>query len=157
MKLTMKLVPMKSIFGAAAAAATVLAMGTVTSPAFAGDPQVSASPAGSCSAGGECSVVVAVKIVDDGIHVNTDYNHKVTANEAGGVTFLGKSRPVLFSKDDGDFKLQGDKVGVVTVRFKPAAKGKVTIAGTYKFATCKEGGGGCTPASKGFSVDVNVK
>lgn len=153
----MKLGSIKTTFGAAAiAAATVLAIGSTVSPAAAADTAVSAS-AGNCTAGGECTVTVRVT-AGDGLHVNTEYNHKVTAS-GDGVAFLGKSDPKsLFSKDNGDFQVQGEKVGVITVKFKPAAKGKVKIGGTYKYATCSEGkGGGCTPGSGGFGVEVTVK
>jgi len=157
MKKTMIQGSVTTIFTAAIAAATVLAFGSVSTPAYAGDTTVSASGAGGCSAGGECTVIVQVK-AGDGLHVNTDYNHKVTTNDASGITFLGKSSANLFSKNDGDFSTQGDKIGMVKIRFKPAAKGKVTIGGTYKYATCKEGnGGGCTPGSGGFSATVDVK
>jgi hypothetical protein len=148
----------KTTFGAAAiAAATVLAMGSVSSTARADGPSVGAASGGACKAGGECVVLVTVTVSDGSTHVNTEYNHKVTMGDAAGVTFLGKSKPALFSRDDGDFTTKGDKVGQVTVHFKPTAKGKVTLAGTYKYATCKEGGGGCTPGSAPFSVAVDIK
>ncbi len=154
---TMTASSIKTTFGAAMiAAATVLAMGSTVSPAAAADTTVSAG-AGACTVGGDCTVTVRVT-AGDGLHVNTEYNHKVTAT-GDGVTFLGKADPKsLFSKDNGDFQAQGDKVGVITVKFKPAAKGKVKIGGTYKYATCSEGkGGGCTPGSGGFGVEVTVR
>jgi hypothetical protein len=155
MKKTMIQGSVTTIFAAAAAA---LAFGSVSSPAYAdGDTKVSAGVSGACSAGGECVVIALVK-AGDGLHVNTEYNHKATVNDSSGVTFLGKSTPNLFSKNDGDFSPKGEKYGMIKIRFKPAAKGKVTIAGTYKYATCKEGaGGGCSPGSGGFSTTVEVK
>jgi hypothetical protein len=147
----------KTTFGAAAiAAATVFAIGSTASPAYADATTVSAS-GGPCSVGSECVVTVIVK-AGDGLHVNTEYNHKVTVTETAGAAFLGKTTATLFSKNDGDHEFRGEKVGVIKVRFKPSAKGKVSIAGTYKYATCSEGkGGGCTPGSSGFAVDVTVK
>lgn len=162
MKQTMRQVKMagsiKTTFGAVAmAAATVFAMGSTASPAAAADTTTVSASAGACTAGGECTVTVRVT-AGEGLHVNTEYNHKVTAS-GDGVAFLGKSDPKsLFSRDNGDFQAQGDKVGVITVKFKPAAKGKVKIGGTYKYATCSEGkGGGCTPGSGAFGVEVTVK
>jgi hypothetical protein len=149
---------MKTTFGAATlAAATILAMGSVSSFARADGPTVSAVTAGACKAGSECVVNVTVTVTDKDTHVNTEYNHKVTVGDVAGVKFNGKSNPMLFSRDDGDFTTKGDHTGQVTVRFTPSAKGKVTVAGKYKYATCKEGGGGCSPGSGGFSIAVDVK
>src|SRR4051812_18491977 len=90
-----------------------------------------------CKAGQECLVKVRLEPAGD-YHINKAYPYKFKAAEVAGVEFLGKDTAGknVFSRPGGDFVEQGEKVGTMTVRFKPSAKGAVTIAGTYKLSVC---------------------
>lgn len=157
----------KLTFGALAmAAATVFAIGSTSSDARADDCKASATKlcgdhysidiqTGSCSAGSECAVTLTLTAIGDGYHVNKDFNHKFTA-DGGGVTFLGKDGKV-FSKNGGDMALNGDGHSAkLTVRFKPAAKGNVSISGSYRLAVCTDNA--CSPTTQAVpAISVAVK
>jgi hypothetical protein len=88
-----------------------------------------------CKAGSECTMTVKLTAAAE-YHVNKEYPYKLTANTAPGLTFLGKKEPNTFSKESGDFVEEGEKIGTMTVRFKPTAAGDTKIAGTYKMSVC---------------------
>ena len=92
---------------------------------------------GACHAGAECKVELKLS-AGDGYHVNKEYPYKFKANETSGVEFLGKdaAQKTLFTKSAGDFTVDGEKVGTMTVRFKPSSRGNVTIAGLFKLSVC---------------------
>ncbi len=95
------------------------------------------SNVGACHAGAECKVELKLS-AGDGYHVNKEYPYKFKAIEASGVEFLGKdaAQKTLFTKSAGDFTVDGEKVGTMTVRFKPSSRGNVTIAGVFKLSVC---------------------
>jgi hypothetical protein len=158
----------KLTFGALAmAAASLFAIGSTSSDARAADKcaaQICGAnygidiAHGSCAAGAECTVTLKLTAFGDGFHVNKDFNHKFTA-DGGGVTFLGKddSGANVFSKKAGDVSLGGDgKSSSLTIRFKPTAKGKVTISGSYRLAVCTDSA--CSPTTQAVpAVTINVK
>jgi hypothetical protein len=116
---------------------------------------VDAAQAGACSPGAECSVAIKVTVRDD-FHVNQEYPHKFTAQDAAGVEFLGKdpAKKNVFSKAQGDFTSSDPKSAVLTVRFKSQA-GSPTIAGTLKLGVCSEQN--CLLPSVDLAVPVTVR
>lgn len=92
---------------------------------------------GSCRAGAECTVSLKLT-AGDGYHVNPEYPYKFTANDTSGVEFLGKnpSNKNQFTKSAGDFTVNGEKVGTMTIRFKPASHGNVSVSGLFKLSVC---------------------
>jgi hypothetical protein len=95
---------------------------------------------GDCKAQATC--VLAIKLEAAGeFHINKEYPYKFKAEAAAttptvefeGTDAAGKN---VFSKGAGDFKIDSEKVATMRVRFKPAAKGNVTIGGTYKMSVC---------------------
>jgi hypothetical protein len=93
----------------------------------------------SCAANAECKVDLRLEAQGD-FHVNKEYPYKFKATAVSGVTYLGKDPggTDLFSKAAGDFALDtsNEKVGTMTVRFKSANKGAVSIGGTFKLSVC---------------------
>ncbi|MBX3212843.1 MAG: hypothetical protein KF850_12465 [Labilithrix sp.] len=88
-----------------------------------------------CKVAAECAMTI--KLVASGdYHVNAEYPYKFTATPAPGVELLGKGDAATFTRAAGDFVSHDEKVGTMTVRFKPSAPGPVRIAGTYKFSVC---------------------
>ena len=105
---------------------------------------------GDCKVGAECVVTLTATTKGE-FHVNESYPFKLTL--AGpGVEFHGSSGATFTG---GDFARQGKTVGVMTVKFKPSAKGAITLTGKYKvcFCTDKE----CAPSTIDVSIPVTVK
>lgn len=136
---------------AATASATVTATATATAsvtaapgpaPATVGSHvdgnhftvDVAAPPA--CTHDAECTFTTKVTAQGE-FHVNQEYPYKLKMDDAPGVTFLGKDAqgPTTFSKSAGDFSLAGEKVGVMTVRYRAAAGGH-PVTGTLKLSVC---------------------
>ncbi len=69
-------------------------------------------------------------------HVNKEYPYKFLATSAPNVTFLGNGDANTFSRAAGDFKEEGEKAAVMTVKFKPTAAGEAKVSGTYKLSVC---------------------
>ncbi len=88
-----------------------------------------------CKAGTECTMTIKLVTAGDW-HVNKEYPYKFVATAAPNVTFLGKGDATAFTRANGDFVEQGEKSGLMTVRFTPAAAGDTSVAGTYKFSVC---------------------
>lgn len=92
-----------------------------------------------CAANAECKIDLRLEAQGD-FHVNKEYPYKFRATATSGVTFLGKdpTGAEMFSKAAGDFALDAgnEKVGTMTVRFKAASKGSVSITGTFKLSVC---------------------
>ena len=83
--------------------------------------------------------------------MNESYPFKFTA-AAAGVEFHGASGNVYTG---GDFARVSKTKGVMTLKFKPAAKGDVAIAGVYKICICTDKI--CQPTTTNVTVNVNVK
>ena len=104
---------------------------------------------GDCKSGEECTVKLTATTKGE-FHVNESYPFKLTL-AAPGVEFHGSGGATFAGSD---FSRQGKTVGVMTVKFKPAAKGAITLAGKYKvcFCTDKE----CAPSVIDVSIPVTV-
>jgi hypothetical protein len=91
-----------------------------------------------CVAGTECTATVRLEAAG-GYHINEDYPYKLVANAAPGVEFLGKdvANPGVFGKVTGDFDKRGEKLALLTVRFK-APKGSFSFTGKYKMSICSD-------------------
>jgi hypothetical protein len=100
---------------------------------------------GDCAAGAECTGTIRLEALG-AYHINDTYPYKFTVfgPDAGsatssGLELLGKdpNNRGVFGKNTGEFEKQGEKVAVVTVRFK-APKGPVAFAGRFKMSVCSE-------------------
>src|SRR5207244_8567544 len=87
---------------------------------------------GDCKAGSECTAKITINVTDAEFHVNDQYPFKFTATPPDGVELHGSSGNVF---QNGDF-VREKKSATMTVKFKPSAKGNVTIAGKYKICVC---------------------
>jgi hypothetical protein len=118
---------------------------------IAGDPyEVKTEVVGDCKAGAECTAKITIHVTDAEFHVNDQYPFKFTAN-AAGVEFHGSGGNVF---QGGDF-VREKKSATMTIKFKPAAKGSLTIGGKYKICVCSEKT--CQPSTIDVSIPVNVK
>lgn len=108
--------------------ATTAAASRITGKNFALDL---ATPG--CRVNESCQMTIRVT-AGDGYHVNKDYPYKFLPKDTTGIEFTAKQ----FSRDAGDFKEDGAKAGVMTVRFKPTASGKAKVTGTYKMSVCSD-------------------
>lgn len=90
-----------------------------------------------CAQNAECKVAVRLTAKDD-FHVNKDYPYKLKLDDAPGATFLGTdpAGKSTFSKTAGDFSFDGEKAGVMTVRFNGSQPGAVALSGTLKLSVC---------------------
>ncbi|HEY2514461.1 MAG TPA: hypothetical protein VGI39_26535 [Polyangiaceae bacterium] len=105
---------------------------------------------GDCKVGAECVVKLTATTKGD-YHVNDTYPFKLTL-AAAGVEFHGSAGATFAG---ADFERQGKTVGVMTIKFKPSAKGQVTLAGKYKVCFCTDQT--CAPAVIDVSIPVTVK
>lgn len=112
--------------------------------------------AGECKAGAECLVIVKLEALGD-YHINKEYPYKIKVAEAPGVEFLGSDAggKNVFSKGAGDFKLDSEKTATMTIKFKPAKAGSVTLNGTYKMSVCSAQN--CQLETQELSVAVAAK
>jgi hypothetical protein len=92
-----------------------------------------------CAANAECKVDLRLE-AGPGFHVNAEYPYKFKAVAGPGLAFLGKdpTSTETFSKAAGDFVLDAsnEHVGTMTVRFKPASKGNLSVTGVFKLSVC---------------------
>ncbi len=111
--------------------------------------------AADCKVGAECKVVVKLEATGE-FHINKEFPYKFTANEAANVEFLGTGDAKrVFSKANGDFKEEGEKVATMTLKFKPTKAGNANIAGVYAMSVCSPGK--CQLEKTEISVGVPVK
>lgn len=118
---------------------------------------ISSDVQGDCKANAECKVVLKIEALGD-FHVNKDYpTYKFKANDVDGVAFTGTDAggKNVFSKAAGDFRMDGEKVGYLTLHFKPSKAGAINIAGQFKFCVCNAQN--CQPESADLTVPVTVK
>ena len=111
---------------------------------------ITTATVGDCKAGQDCTATITIASKGE-YHVNETYPFKFTA-VAPGVEFHGASGNVFTG---GDFVRQGKTGGVMTVKFKPAAKGKLSITGVYKICICTDKI--CQPSTTNVTIDVDVK
>ncbi len=111
-----------------------------------------------CNANAECKIDLRLEAQGE-FHVNKEYPYKFKMTAApAGVTYLGKDPAGvdMFSKAAGDFSLDSgnEKVGTMTIRFKSANKGSVSIGGTFKLSVCSAAN--CQLEQATVSVPVTV-
>ncbi len=156
----LKTAKMGALLGAAAALtiATAWANHGVAAPAetaqpaqLAGDPyQVKTEVVGDCKAGSECTAKITINVTDAEFHVNDQYPFKFIAS-APGVEFHGSAGSTFQGPDF----VREKKTATMNVKFKPSAKGSLTITGKYKICVCSEKT--CQPQTIDVSIPVNVK
>src|SRR5207253_2246329 len=97
------------------------------------------SDAPECKVGATCTATLRLEAKGE-FHLNEEYPFKFTGADNAKVEYLGTDGAGrnIFSKAAGDFAKQTEKVGVMTVKFKPSAPGNVTIEGVYKLSVCSE-------------------
>ncbi|WP_394848749.1 hypothetical protein LZC95_14995 [Pendulispora brunnea] len=118
--------------------------------------KLDATPEGDCKAGATCVLVLRLEAAG-GYHVNKEYPYKFKAADLAGIEFQGTDAAGknVFSKNAGDFKIDGEKTATLRVKFKPSAKGNVTISGNYKMSVCSEKD--CQIEAQDISASVPVK
>lgn len=116
---------------------------------------VSADTVGACKAGAECKVKLKLE-ASAPFHVNKEYPYKFKANDVAGVDYTGTdaSGKNVFSKAAGDFALESETVGNLTVHFKPAKPGALTLTGTFKLSVCSAQN--CQLETSELSIPVTV-
>lgn len=119
-----------------------------------GHYKLTSAPEEACRAGSTCSVAISLQALAE-YHINDNYPYKFKAYDTAGVEFEGKKDRAVFSKADGDFARKDEKSGVMLVRFKPLAKGKVTLRGEYRLSVCSAEN--CELDKAEVSVDVDAK
>ncbi len=109
-----------------------------------------------CDQNAECKVAVRLAAKDD-FHVNKDYPYKLKMDDAPGADFLGTdaSGKAVFSKSAGDFSFDGEKAGVMTMRFKGSQIGPIALSGTFKLSVCNASN--CMLEQAQVKVTVPVK
>jgi hypothetical protein len=145
------------VFGTALAALLAATLpGRAAPVTIKGDNFVLTASPGPCKKGEECTLVLRLE-AQGGYHVNDSYPYKFTP----GPTKNPDAKPenveftkTVFSKADGDFKKEGEKVATMTVKFKATAS-PAKVAGTYKMSVCSEQN--CQLEQKPIVVDIEVK
>ncbi len=110
------------------------------------------STVGTCTANAECKITLRLEAKGD-FHVNKEYPYKFKMNAApAGVTYPTDT----FSKANGDFTLDAsnEKVGTMTLKFKSANKGAVSISGVFKLSVCSAQN--CQMETANVTVPVTV-
>jgi hypothetical protein len=90
-----------------------------------------------CLAGQDCSMTIKLAATGD-YHVNKEYPFKFIGAPSSGLTFLGKSEANIFTRAAGDYVPQGEKAGLMTVRFKAGSAGDTRVTGKYKLSVCSD-------------------
>jgi hypothetical protein len=90
-----------------------------------------------CKKNEDCTLTLRLEALG-AYHINDSYPYKFTP----GPTKDGKPENIefakaTFSKAEGDFKKEAEKVATMTVKFKATAAAG-TIAGVYKMSVCSE-------------------
>jgi len=90
-------------------------------PYFRIDP----GPAAACATGGTCEAKV-VLTARAGYHVNPEYPYKFVADPSSDVAIDGT----------GKFVVDDELHGTMTITFRPAKAGALTLSGTFKLSVC---------------------
>ena len=112
-------------------------------------------PPDGCKAGADCAATLKLSALGE-FHINDEgFPYRFVADDTPNVTFLSKEPDGhTFSLKAGDFKQQAEKLATMEVRFRPAAAGKLKIAGRYNMAVCTKAN--CKPIHPNVAVDVTV-
>lgn len=137
---------------------TLWASAASADPVARGNNFVVNATVATCNANADCKIDLRLEAVGD-FHVNKEYPYKFKASAApAGVTYLGKDPAGvdMFSKAAGDFTLDAsnEKVGTMTIRFKSANKGAVSIGGVFKLSVCSAAN--CQLEQANVTVPVTV-
>ena len=89
--------------------------------------RVDLEPAGTCTAAASCEARMRVTALG-GYKVNAEYPHK----------FVGEVSPDLAIDGTGTFTVDDAGRGTMTIRFRPAKAGTLTMIGTLKLSVCSE-------------------
>ena len=124
-------------------------------PGADGSYVVTTATVGDCKAGETCTATLRI-VAKSEFHINDEYPYKFTAGDVGGVEFQGTdgAGKNVFSKAAGNFVKESAKVGVLTVKLKPQAKGKVDVAGVYKLSVCSDATCKLDNPTVSFAVDA---
>jgi hypothetical protein len=107
------------------------------STTFKGNNFALQATSAACKKNEDCTLTLRLEALG-AYHINDAYPYKFTP----GPTKEGKPENIefakaTFSKAEGDFKKEGEKIATMTVKFKPTAAAG-TIAGVYKMSVCSE-------------------
>jgi hypothetical protein len=110
---------------------------------------------GDCRAGETCTATVRIE-AQSVFHINDEYPYKLTATNVAGVDYQGTdaSGKNVFSKAAGNFAKESAKVGVLTVKLKPQAKGAINVAGVYRLSVCSDATCKLDNPTVSFAVDA---
>jgi hypothetical protein len=84
-----------------------------------------------------CEVTLKLQVTG-GYHVNKEFPYKFVGTPAPTHQFIGKDDSNIFSRASGDFREEGEKTAVMSVRVKPSAAGDHSLMGTYKLSVCSD-------------------
>lgn len=70
--------------------------------------------------------------------MNKDYPYKLAMDAAPGADFLGTDAAgaSTFTKAAGDFTVDAEKTGTMTVKFRPSAGGALALGGEMRLSVC---------------------
>ena len=102
-----------------------------------------------CRVNEACQVTLSLAALES-FHVNKDYPYKFVPKTSANVEYAATQ----FTKESGDFKETGPKNAILTVRFKPTAKGNQKVTGTYKMSVCSDEN--CQIEQPSIDLDVPV-
>jgi hypothetical protein len=144
-----------ALAAAALLATSALAATVAEAKEIKGNNFVLTTSTSPCKKGEECTLTLRLE-AQGSYHINDSYPYKFTPGKKDDKALSENVEYVKenFSKSAGDFKKDAEKVGTMTVRFKPtAAKGK--IVGTYKMSVCSEQN--CQLEQQEIAVDIDAK
>ena len=124
-------------------------------PGNDGSYVVTTATVGDCKAGETCTATLRIEAQSE-FHINDEYPYKFTAGDASGVEYQGtdSSGKNVFSKAAGNFAKTSAKVGVLTVKLKPASKGTVNVAGVYRLSVCSDATCKLDNPTVSFAIDA---
>ena len=128
---------------------------TADKPGSDGSYVVTTATVGECKAGEPCTATIRVEAQAE-FHINDEYPYKFTAGDVSGVEYQGTdgSGKNVFSKAAGNFAKTSAKVGVLTVKLKPASKGTVNVAGVYRLSVCSDATCKLDNPTVSFAIDA---
>jgi len=111
---------------------------------------------GECKANTDCTVQITLT-AKNGFHVNNDYPYKFKADEVAGVEYQGRDAggKNVFSKAQGDFKIESKEKGSLTIKLKVAKPGEVKLTGKFKLSVCSDQN--CQMDTADLAIPVKVK
>jgi hypothetical protein len=138
---------------AALVTTSAVAGGPVT---IKGDNFVLTATPGPCKKDANCEIVLRLE-TQGSYHINDAYPYKFTPGPTKNPE--GKPENVEFAKDtfskaNGDFKKDAEKVGTLVIKYKAKAA-HAKVAGVYKMSVCSEQN--CQLEQRDVVVDVDTR